>query len=278
MRDTDSEANSARDLRPHVKQLKSTSADLRHLFGDRVTARYIAEPFIAFDSIRAADDIRIFMEDRDYDIVGVRKLGAVVGFADRMDLTSGTLGDHKKRFDDRHRVDEAMSIVMVLTRLADSPRVCVEVWGQVSGIITRGDLQKAPVRMWFFALLSLLEMQFLRLIRSRLTDDDWIAQLDSGASARIKRVFKTRQDRNEEIDLADCTFFKDKVDAIAKIEPLRLSLGFESEHALSVEFAEIIALRNDLAHGHDIVKSGTASLARIAARTEQLLQLCEDMS
>jgi predicted transcriptional regulator len=275
LRDTDNEVNAARALRPHVKQLKSTSTDLRRLFDDRVTARYIAEPFIAFDSIRAADDIRAFMEERDFDIVGVRRLGAVVGFADLKDLTSGTLGDHERRFDDRHRVDEALPIATVLTRLAESPRVCVEVWGQISGIITRGDLQKAPVRMWFFALLSLLEMQFLRLIRSRLSDDDWMTQLDSAASTRIRKDFRKRQKRNEEVDLADCTVFRDKVEAIARTEPLRASLGFGSEGALRTEFAEIIALRNDIAHGHDIVRNGAASLARIAARTEELLRLCE---
>lgn len=183
MRDTDRELNSAKALTPHVKQLKSTSTDLRRLFEDRVTARYIAEPFIAFDSIRTANEIRSFMEQRGFDIVGVRRLGTVVGFADGLDLTSGTLGDHERRFDDRHRINEALPLTTVLAILAESPRVCVEVWGQVSGIITRGDLQKTPVRMWFFALLSLLEMQLLRLIRSRLADDDWMTQLVPAASA-----------------------------------------------------------------------------------------------
>ena len=42
-------------------------------------------------------------------------------------------------------------------------------------------------------------------------------------------------------------------------------------------FQDIIQLRNDLAHGHDIVRNGADHLARIATQTEELLRLCEDV-
>lgn len=72
--------------------------------------------------------------------------------------------------------------------------------------------------------------------------------------------------------------FSDKVEAIAQSDALRDALGFDSEIALRTEFAEIIALQNELAHGHDIVGNGVASLSRTATRTEELLMLCESVA
>lgn len=263
---------------PHLKQLKSTVSGLRRLFDDRVTARYLAEPFVALDGMADALEVRRFMDQRDFDVIGVRRFGVVVGFADRNDLSAGYLSDHLRPFEMRQLVDESVSVIDVLNRLAEVPGVCVEVMGQVSGIITRGDLQKAPVRMWLFALLSLLEMHFLRLLRSHHEDADWAGLIPTESYRKARRALDRRRKRNEEIDLIDCTYFSDKVSAIAKTAPLRAALGFESEDATMEVLNELTRLRNDLAHGHDIVRQGAADLATIARRTEELLRLCEDVA
>lgn len=262
---------------PQLKQLKSTVTGLRRLFDDRVTARYVAEPLVALDGMTDASTARDLMDQRGFDIIGVRQLGVVEGFADRMDLNAGSLAQHMRPFEERQLVDESVSVIDILLRLKEIPSVCVEVMGQVSAIITRGDLQKAPVRMWLFALISLLEMHLLRLLRSRYEDEDWADLLPTRKLNSIKYEFNQRRKRNEEIDLADCTVFTDKVLALSKTEPLRTALGLESEDSVMPAFQDIIQLRNDLAHGHDIVRNGADHLARIATQTEELLRLCEDV-
>jgi hypothetical protein len=74
--------------------------------------------------------------------------------------------------------------------------------GHVSGIITKGDLQKAPLRMWLFGLLSLIEMQLLRLIRTTYPDDTWTQLLSYGRLGKAQQFLEDRQRRNEAIDLA----------------------------------------------------------------------------
>ena len=99
---------------------------------------------------------------------------------------------------------------MVLELLARFPQVFVVVMGEVSGIITKGDLQKAPVRLWLFGVLSLLEMQFLRLIRTAYPQDTWKGFVSENRLGKAGQLLQERKRRNEAIDLADCLQFADK--------------------------------------------------------------------
>jgi len=156
-----------------MKHLKTSLRDLRQVFDRSVSVRYIAAPFVSFDVQRDASDILKFMESEDFDIVGVRQNGTVVGYVYRADLREGTLEHYVRPFDKQLLLDDWSPMLAVLELLAKFPHVFVVVIGEVSGIITKGDLQKAPVRMWLFGVLSLLEMQFLRLIRTAYPQDTW---------------------------------------------------------------------------------------------------------
>jgi hypothetical protein len=61
-----------------MKQLKSSLTDLRRLFARAITLRDIAEPLVSFDHGQPANEVRAFMERREYDVVGVREHGLVV--------------------------------------------------------------------------------------------------------------------------------------------------------------------------------------------------------
>jgi hypothetical protein len=74
-----------------MKHLKSSLRDLRQVFDRSISVRYLAEPFVSFDAQRHAPEVRTFMEARDFDIVGVRQNGAVVGCVCRADLQEDTL-------------------------------------------------------------------------------------------------------------------------------------------------------------------------------------------
>jgi len=58
-----------------VKHIRSSLGDLRTLFVRTITVRDIAEPLVSFDSDHDAPSVRAFMEQRDFDVVGVRDCG-----------------------------------------------------------------------------------------------------------------------------------------------------------------------------------------------------------
>lgn len=74
-----------------MKHLKSSLRDLRQVFDRSVSVRYIAAPFVSFDAQRQVPDVWSFMEAKDFDVVGVRQNGTVVGYVHRADLRESSV-------------------------------------------------------------------------------------------------------------------------------------------------------------------------------------------
>jgi hypothetical protein len=258
-----------------MRHLKSSLRDLRQIFDRTLTVRHVAEPFLTFDNPRSAREIAAFMRERDFDVVGVRRHGIVVGYVNRSELTDGTLEEHVTPFE-HLQVDETTPILDTLRLLRHSPRVFVVVMGHVSGIVTKGDLQKAPVRMYLFGVLSLLEMQLLRLIRSAFPEDSWKPQLSQNRIDKAMGVLDDRRRQNEATDLADCLQFGDKATIVAKCRELRDALGFESASKAETLLSKLQHLRDALAHAQDIVTGHWPELVDLLESAEQILQRAEE--
>jgi hypothetical protein len=218
------------------------------------------------------------MNGKDFDVVGVRQNGAVIGYVHRADLRKGTLEQYTKPFDEQLLVEDWSPLLAVLELLVGSPQVFIVFMGEVSGIITKGDLQKAPVRMWLFVVLSLLEMQFLRLIRASFPKDTWKEFISENRLAKAEEMLQDRKRRNETIDLADCLQFCDKRTIVLGSDTLRRALGFSSKDEGEELLKAFEHLRNELAHAQDIVTGRWPQLVTLAKKAEDLLEACEALN
>jgi len=256
-----------------VKQLRTASSELRAIFDSGITAAHIAEPLASFGCEETLETVRAFLRERDFDIIGVRSDGHVCGFAARESLTKGVLGDHVVEFGEGQVVASSDSVPVTLQALREKEPVFVESLGQVGGIVTRGDLQKVPVRLWLFGLVSLLEMQMLRVIRVAIPEQDW--DLTETRRKDAEDLLEHRRQRNEHTDLADCLQFCDKRDIILRAGLLPEGSGFDSKSDTERFFRRLEELRNNLAHAQDIVTGCWPELGRVAQRAEQLLKALE---
>lgn len=159
--------------------------------------------------------------------------------------------------------------------LRERRHVFINVLGQVGGIITLGDLQKAPVRMWLFGLVSLLEMQMLRVVRERYPGDSWSCHLSGERLEGARRLFEERRRRHEENDLSDCLQLGDKASILMKDPDLFALSGFTSRSSLENFFKEVGQLRNALAHANDIVAGRWPTLANLVNALEGFLERLE---
>lgn len=260
-----------------MKHLKSSLRDLRQMIDQAVCVKYLTEPILSFDAERSACETRLFMETRDFDIVGVREAGHVVGYVCREELNDGQIRDYLKEFDDRFLLEDAMPMLHALKLLVATRQVFVITLGRVSGIITKGDLQKPPMRMWLFSIVSLLEMQLLRLIKARHPRESWKSLLNGNRLEKAQQILTGRKSRNEAIDLADCLQLADKRTVILKTDGLWQQLGFTSKSACEAQLAEIELLRDELAHSQDIISGRWPQLVELAENTERLLAACEEL-
>lgn len=258
-----------------MKQLKSSLGDLRGLFSRTITLRDIAEPLVSLDHDRPPEEVRRLMESRDFDVIGLREHGIVTGYVRRQDLDRPAAAATRTPFEPAEVLPDTAPLHAAFAALRDRRHVFITLLGQVGGIVTRGDLQKAPVRLWLFGLVSLLEMQMLRVVRERYPEDSWAPLLSEDRLGGARQVFEERRRRNEESDLSDCLQLGDKATILMKDRGLFAHCGFASRRSMETFFKEVGLLRNALAHANDIRSGRWPALVDLVTRLEQLIEALE---
>lgn len=235
-----------------MPQLKSRHQDVDRIFRRSITAREIAEPLISFEIDQPAERVRQFMEARNYDVVGVRHEGVMNGYVLKHELRAGQVGEHLIRFNEDELINESDPLLETLAALRVRKWVFIRFLGNPSGIVTRGDLQKTPVRMWLFGITSLLEIHLLRRIRANYPGNEWVDCLTPNRLEKTQQIFADRQRRDDAIDLAECLQLSDKATIFKKSSGLLTLLGFDNPRAWRSFMAGVEDLRNRVAHSNDI--------------------------
>jgi len=259
-----------------MKQLKSSIEDLREIFEKGIKASCITVPFCSFDESTTAQAVKKFLDENDYDVIGVRKNGMINGYTCGRDLAEVQLSKYFKEFNPREILPDTTSISEVLKVIIDFNHVFISSFDMVAGIITRGDLQKIPIRMWLFSLISLIEMQMLRIIRERYPENSWENKISSPRREKVEELFEERKKKNEEIDRIDCLQFCDKYTIISKTEDILEKLQYsKKKKEFCTLLKELEELRNNLAHAQDIITANWPNIIDISTAAEEFLKTCE---
>ena len=259
-----------------MKQLKSSYQDLHRIFRHSITAREIAEPLASFEKDHPAPKVKSFMQTRDFDVVGVRSDGVITGFVTRDALGPDAVGDYMVPIQKADGIDESDPLLDALESLREARWVFIRFLGNPSGIVTRGDLQKAPMRMWLFGLISLLEMQLLRRIRDVYPHDAWRDYLSPNRLEAAQRIFDERQRKNDSIDLAECLQIGDKKTIFRKSGMLFGLVGFDGSKKWDQFMKEVEDLRNKLAHSNGIPSDSWPGIATLVGGIEECLLRLEE--
>ncbi len=203
------------------------------------------------------------MQARDFDLVGIRSEGQVVGYVERDSLGEGACGLFRKSFEDTTVLDETAPLLQVLMKLDQAPCGFVTILGRIGGIITRADLQKPPVRMWLFGLVTLIEMRFTELIERHCPAEVWHGYLSEARREKAKVLLAERSRRNQALQLLDCLQFSDKGQIIARHEDIRKLTIFSSRRQMEEAVKSLERLRNDLAHSQDILNSDWGTISQL---------------
>ncbi|MCR3906994.1 MAG: hypothetical protein NUK62_08235 [Tenericutes bacterium] len=240
-----------------MKQLKSTYKELRELFENEIKIKHIAEDLKCCTYEDSSITVKNQMEYYDFDVMGIKNRGKIIGFIYRSDLKNGAVKKYRKTFGVSDLIDESLPLIQVFATLSNSPRKFVTRNSEVIGIVTRGDLQKAPVRMWLFGLISLLEMHLLRIIRHYFEGDTWQVNLKEKRIKEAKKICSMRKERNEELDLADCLQFCDKSHLIFEIQVVKELMEEKWGKSAKKRLRSVQSLRDKLFHAQDLVAGKT---------------------
>ena len=256
--------------------MRLKSSDLLELFESSTTVKHIAEKLQTCNGSEDADIILKQMDALDFDVMGLEEDGIINGYIDKKELGDGRCKDYLIIFHPSELISESTPLIELLPILREAPRVFVLERNRVSSIVTRGDLQKAPVRLFLFGLLTLLEMHLLQIIRVHYSDDTWQKHLKPKRLESVQSLWVQRKDRNEALDLADCLQFCDKRELVLRSPEICQLIGIKSRTWGKSLLESAENLRNKLAHAQDIVTGSTwADIIDLANEIEALVRLCE---
>ncbi|MBM7653439.1 hypothetical protein [Neobacillus cucumis] len=254
----------------------SSYQSLRSLYERNITVNSIAEHLDTCHLHDDANQIKHVMITKDYDVLGVENNGIVIGYVVREDMMEGICQEYYRSFSPTELVSESTPLLQTLFILKEIDRIFILEGNRITKVVTLADLQKPPIRMLLFGLISLLEMHLYRIINEYFPNDTWKQHLNPKRIQFAEDLFSLRKSKNEAIQLSDCLQICDKRDIVLNEEALRERLGIETKTKGKQFFKKLEELRNNLAHSQNInTEDSWNEMFSLIEQTEKLLEECE---
>lgn len=235
-------------------------SDLLSVLGGGAVTQAIWEPLRSAPANMQALEAHQLLSERGYDAAGVQESvdGPVLGYLITKELTTGVVSDHIKPLKAEDLVSDSTPVQDMLAVLRRKERIFVLSGFRVCGILTRADLNKPPVRIHLFGLISLCEMHLQFWIASNYDGDSWEPLLGDKRLEDARKLCNERRLHDEEITLLDCIQFCDKSTVVLSTKDLIGKLGLPAKKKAAVLFGRAERLRNKLAHSQlDLVQGTT---------------------
>lgn len=207
-------------------------------FDGLVTCR-IDEPI---DALRARADIGPFDQLPVLDaarIVGLLRRSRLLGAA-----AGGTVRDLFDRLDETMLIAADAGILAFLLQAKASPCRLILDGGRITGLVSRSDLQKLPVRSLLFHFVTHLELAMAAWIRRHLPDDKlWLGVLTPARRVAVEARYAQLAQARLAVDRLTATMFADKRAVLLRTADLPVSRNRAKE-----AFEQIEALRDAVAH------------------------------
>lgn len=215
--------------------------------------------FIACDATDDPQDVL----DRypDFDQIPIQREGKVIGVLEREKGEGNTAAEAMRPLDVDMLVAAEEPIARFIPCLLEAPYYRLVLTGhELTGIVTRSDLLKLPVRLLAFARITHLELILANLITVNYSqDDDWLALLEEKEQKSIKRHHERLSRGRIETTLLEVSRFDHKYEVVSNLPDIG---GY-----FAADMAGIKALRDELAHAKDFVTDEEA-LGRFLKRLQ----------
>lgn len=210
------------------------------------------------------------MKSLDYDVFGITDNSELYRYIEYDSLDRLNWRDSIKTFNSLELIADSTPLVNILPLLKNRERIFVLYGNEVRGIITRSDLQKISVRMFFFGLISLLEMKMTKIIRDHYPDDSWKDLISPNRLQKAETLFYRQKQYHENIELLDCLQFADKNTTILKSQNIIKKLEYSKNNLKSI-LRRAETLRNNIAHSRDFFEFNSSELIDLSIDLDSLL-------
>ncbi len=261
-------------IQRHIEPVNNTIINLpgfsdinfRNKFQQLFTARDIAESLLSFDSDTPVKKANSAFNYYKQSVASIRINGRVQGYIKQQRLKGEVCGDSMRHYTVDQVIRGTGSLSDVIHILTRHDFCFVSVFGEVTAVITREDINKPQVRMWLFGLVTMIETALTQLIERVYPEDSWMDVMSEGRMEKTRMIWEERKRRNLHCKLIDCLQFSDKAGIIISDKASLTQMGFETGKQAKKIIKELESLRNHLAHSQDIVSHDWAQIARLVDR------------
>lgn len=199
-----------------------------------------------------------WLETNGYDAAPIQKQGDAVGYIHVDDVTvedaGDTLEDHLTPLTIEYMMSGDAAFEDVLDALIEDPVYFLGGHSRITGILTRADLNTAPVRIYLFDRITYLEEHLRELVLENAPD--WrqtpvtVDELDD-----IEDRYTDAQAANVELDEIHYAQFSTLNTIVSNVEACWQGCGFSTKGQAESRLHEIKDLRNDVAHANLLVEN-----------------------
>lgn len=237
-------------------KIKSTALQQLQELITSITVSAISEPL---ESVSASENISkalAIMNARSFDVLGVNDdHGTIVGYIEKADFQKGSVKDFIKKFNVENIISHSACLEDRFLDIYNRGQMFVLNGDGIRGIVTAADLQKIPIRIMIFGIISLLEMSLIEWISIRYPQDEWKDLISPERLDKAWKLYEERKRVNQEISLVVCLQLCDKTTILLKSdENIYSQIGFTSNGKAKDVFKKIQNLRDYLAHSQDLTE------------------------
>jgi len=229
---------------------------LKKIFIDNVTTKSIYEPLLCCPADSGAEHAKDALKTRGFDVAGVKETegGDVIGYVITDELMGGEVKEYLKHIDPKILISDSTPIADIFTALTNRDFAFVLYGKQIIGIITKADVNKPPVRIYLFGMISLFEMHLNLWINHFYPGNSWEHQMCDNRIKDARDIYEMRKGNNQDLSLLECLQFCDKRDLLTKSEDFREEFD-SSGNQFDSFMKRVEKIRNELAHSQNSIIS-----------------------
>lgn len=229
---------------------------VKQLFMENITAQCIYEPLLSCPLNSESNQAKEALVVRDFDVAGVKENeeGPVLGYVVTKDIGEGEFKNYVTPIGIDVVVSDSTPVANIVNILDGNEFAFVIAGNQITGIITKADINKPPVRIYIFGTISLLEMHLNLWISHYFPNDIWTNRIPEDRMAIANGVYNNRKGNNQELSLLECLQFCDKKELLSMSDGF-LSVFDFSKNAFQKFLRRAEGIRNGLAHSQNSIIS-----------------------
>ena len=243
---------------PRLTTLASTVTDMPRDLYDCTAAELATHSVEYLEHDTPPSDAAAWLNENGYDAAPVYADNDPIGFIHTDDVTTdddgNTLDDHLTPLTIDYMISGDTSFTAVLSALIENPVYFLGGPNHVTGILTRADLNTAPVRIYLFDRITYLEEHLRELILDK--KPDWkTTPVTANELDNIEDRYEDAQAANVALEEIHYASFSALETIVTSVEACWQTCGFSAKGGADSRLHEVTDLRNDVAHANLLVEN-----------------------